>query len=78
LGEQDFLIKAPVTLTFDPVTSKSLGVIDLSRLTSMQNMKTVGQRNHKILGRQAFFNQGPVAFTLNPVTSKLIGVIYSS
>ena len=27
LGIQAFLVKAPVTITFDPVTSKSIGVI---------------------------------------------------
>jgi hypothetical protein len=27
LGRQAFLVKAPVTLTFEPVTSKSIGVL---------------------------------------------------
>jgi hypothetical protein len=40
-----FEVKAPVTLTFDLVTTKSIGVIYYSWLTSMPNMKTVGQRN---------------------------------
>ena len=48
LGGQSFLIKAPVTMTFDPVTSRSIGFI----LISMQNMKTVGQMILKLLGGQ--------------------------
>jgi hypothetical protein len=38
-GKAFFIVKVPVALTFDPVTSKS---------------KTVGQRNLKLLGGQAF------------------------
>jgi ABC-type uncharacterized transport system substrate-binding protein len=69
---------APVTWTFDPVTSKSIGVIYSSSLTSMPNMKTVGQRNLKILGGTLFSVKAPVTWTFDPVTSKSIGVIYSS
>jgi hypothetical protein len=43
----------------------------------MQNMKTVGQRNLKLLGGQVFFLvKAPVTLTFDPVTSKSIGVIY--
>jgi hypothetical protein len=56
-----------MTLTFDTVTSKSIGVIKWSWPISMPNLKTVGKRNLKLMGGQAFLSQGP---------SKSIGVIY--
>ena len=63
-----FLVKAPVILTFDPVTPNSLGVICYSCLTSRQNMKTVGQRILKLLGGEAFLVKALVTF--DPVTDQ--------
>jgi hypothetical protein len=40
----------------------------------MQNMKTVGQRNLKLLGGQTFNVKAPVTLTFDPVTLKSIGV----
>jgi hypothetical protein len=36
----------------------------------MPNMKTVGQRNLKLLGGQGFYSQGPVTLTFDSVISK--------
>jgi hypothetical protein len=41
-------------LNFDHVTLKSIGIMLWSCQTSMPNIKTVGQKNLKLLGRQAF------------------------
>jgi hypothetical protein len=58
-------------MTFDPVTLKSIGVTYLSWLTSIPNMKTVGQWNLKLLGGQAFYIQGPCDLDLWPSDLKI-------
>jgi hypothetical protein len=66
-----FLVKVPVTLTFDLVTSKSIGVTKWSWQISMPNMKIVGQRILKLLGVQAFWSQGPCDLDLWPGALKI-------
>jgi hypothetical protein len=75
-GGQAFFVKAPVTLTFKPVSSKSIEVIYSSWLTSVPTMKTVGHRNLKLLDGQAFKVKAPTTLTFEPVTSKAIWVIF--
>jgi hypothetical protein len=54
LADKFNFVKAAVTFTVNPVTSKLKRVIYKLWLNSMPNMKTFGQRNLKFLGGQSF------------------------
>jgi hypothetical protein len=76
LSGQASLVKAPVTLIFDPVTSISLAVIYKSRLSSIPNMMAGDQSNLKLLGGQGRFVKATVTLTIKQMTTNSIGVIY--
>jgi hypothetical protein len=61
-----FEVKAPLTLTFDTVTSNR------AHRTVITNVHAKCQRNLKLLGGQAFLVKTHVTFTFDPVTSIMI------
>jgi len=66
-----FHIKVTLTLTFDPLTSKSIGFICWSWLISLPNMRSLGQSVLKLLIGNSFSCKGHTDLDLWPTDLKI-------
>jgi len=71
-----FQLMITLTLTFDPLNSKSIGFICWSWQTCLPSMKSLRLRVLKVLTGNCFFQlKVTLTLTFDPLTSKLIGLI---
>jgi len=72
------MCQVTVTLTFDLLIPKSIGMIYVSWATKTPIMVPLSLTGFKLLGRQGFMLQLTVTLTFDILTSKSIGIIYGS
>ena len=78
LSGKAFIVKAPVTLTFNPVTSKSIGIIWYSWLPPCKIWRLWVKGFLSYWADKLFYVKVSVTLTFDLVTSKSIGVIWYS
>ena len=61
-----FTLRAPVTLTFDLLTPKSIGFFYLIKAITLLSLNDLGQAVLELLTRYGFHSSGPVTLTFDP------------
>jgi len=70
-AETDFTLRVTVTLTFDVLTPKSIGVFYLFRAITLWSLKALAQRVLKLLGGNGFHSLGHCDLDLWPTDPKI-------
>jgi len=74
-AETDFILRVTVTLTFDLLTPKSIGVFYLIRAITLWSLNALGQRVLKLLSGNGFHSSGHFDLDLLPTDPKIIRVL---